>query len=29
MAASDFSFPLDEIQKSKAFLIEIDDYLKP
>lgn len=28
-AARNFSFPLDEIQKAKAFLIELDDYLRP
>lgn len=28
-AASDFSFPLDEIQKARAFLIVLEDYLRP
>lgn len=28
-AASDFSFPLEEIQKVRGFLIELDDYLRP
>lgn len=28
-AAQDFSFPLSEIQKARAFLIALDDYLRP
>jgi hypothetical protein len=28
-AASDFSFPLQEIQKARAFLVVLDDYLRP
>ena len=28
-AMNDFNFPLEEVQKCKAFLIELDDYLRP
>lgn len=28
-AASDFSFPLETIQKTRAFLILIESYMKP